>query len=283
MAGMTTLGAICLPYHPPERLPAVARAADEAGLAELWLWEDCFLSSGIAAASAALAVTTRLRVGIGILPVPFRNAALCAMEIATLSRLFGDRVIPGVGHGVQEWMAQVGARPASPLTLLREYAVAVRALLHGETVTAEGRYVRLDEVALDWPPASPPPLMIGATGPKTLALAGQVGDGTILTGSTTVAGVAEAKRLIAAGPAHEIVVFVSAAFGPGAQDRLRIHRERVGPDEPGVAGDAEEIAATVHAYADAGATRVILQPMHGEPDPEGYVRFVAERVQPLVG
>ncbi|MFI1989880.1 LLM class flavin-dependent oxidoreductase [Actinoplanes sp. NPDC020271] len=279
---MTTLGAIYLPHNPPERLPDVARAADEAGLAELWLWEDCFLSSGIAAATAALAVTRQLRVGIGILPVPFRNVALCAMEIATLGRLFGDRAITGIGHGVQDWMAQVGARPASPLTLLGEYAAALRALLHGETVTTEGRYVRLDKVALDWPPASAPPLLIGATGPKTLALAGRVGDGTILTGATTVAGVAEAKRLIAADGPHEIVVFVSAAFGPGAQERLRLHREQAGPDEPGVAGDAEEIAEAVRAYAEAGATKVILQPMYGEPDPEGYVRFAAEQVQPLI-
>ncbi|WP_436523009.1 LLM class flavin-dependent oxidoreductase [Actinoplanes sp. HUAS TT8] len=279
---MTTLGAIYLPYNPPERLPDVARAADEAGLAELWLWEDCFLSGGVAAAAAALAVTERLRVGIGIMPVPFRNVALGAMEIATLARLSGDRVIPGIGHGVQDWMAQVGARPASPLTLLREHATALRALLRGETVSTDGRYVRLDAVTLDWPPAAAPPLLIGATGPKTLALAGQVGDGTILTGATTVAGVAEAKRLIAADGPHEIVVFMSAAFGPGARERLRLHREQVGPDEPGVAGDAEEIAAAVRAYATAGATKVILQPMYGEPDPEGYVRFVAEQVQALV-
>ncbi|WP_221325935.1 LLM class flavin-dependent oxidoreductase [Actinoplanes sp. L3-i22] len=279
---MTTLGAIFTPNNPPERLLGVARAADEAGLGELWLWEDCFLNSGVAAASAALAVTGRLRVGIGIMPVPFRNAALCAMEIATLGRLFGDRAIAGVGHGVQEWMAQVGARPASPLTLLREYATAVRALLHGETVTTAGRYVRLDKVTLDWPPVVAPPLLIGATGPKTLALSGEVGDGTILTGATTVAGVAEAKRLIAVDGPHEIVVFVAAAFGPGARELLRVHREQSGPDEPGVAGDAAEIAEVVRAYAAAGATKVILQPMRGEPDPESYVRFVAEEVQPLI-
>ena len=70
---MTILGAIFLPSNPPERLRDIARAADEAGLEELWLWEDCFLNSGIAAASAALAWTENLRVGIGILPVFQRN------------------------------------------------------------------------------------------------------------------------------------------------------------------------------------------------------------------
>ena len=46
----------------------MARAAEDAGLEELWLWEDCFLEGGISAASATLAWTERLRVGVGLLP-----------------------------------------------------------------------------------------------------------------------------------------------------------------------------------------------------------------------
>ena len=106
---MTILGAIFLPQNPPERLRDVARVADEAGLEELWLWEDSFFNSGVAAASAALAWTENLRVGIGLLPVPYRNVALTAMEIATMARLFGDRALVGVGHGMRTgW-----PRPAS--------------------------------------------------------------------------------------------------------------------------------------------------------------------------
>jgi hypothetical protein len=63
--GVTTVGAVFLPQVPPERLRPVAEAADRAGLAQLWLWEDCFWTSGVAAASAALAWTERLQVGVG--------------------------------------------------------------------------------------------------------------------------------------------------------------------------------------------------------------------------
>ncbi|XVV14001.1 LLM class flavin-dependent oxidoreductase [Actinoplanes sp. CA-131856] len=276
---MTTLGAIYLPQHPPEALRDVAVAADRAGLEELWLWEDCFLSGGVSASAAALAWTDRLRVGIGIMPVPFRNVAATAMEIATLSRMFGDRVLPGIGHGVQEWMGQVGARAASPLTLLREYATALRSLLRGEEVTVSGRYVQLDAVRLDWPPAASPELYVAATGPKTLALAGEVGDATVLSGGTSPAEVAKARELT--GAAGGLVVFVPALPGDSA-GRLAAAREKYGHAFAGLSGSSAEIAEGVESFAAAGATKVILQPLD-EDDPIAYVRWVAEEVRPLVG
>jgi alkanesulfonate monooxygenase SsuD/methylene tetrahydromethanopterin reductase-like flavin-dependent oxidoreductase (luciferase family) len=278
---MTTIGAISLPQNPPESLRTIARAADRAGLEELWLWEDCFLAGGASAAAAALAWTDHLKVGIGIMPVPFRNVALTAMEIATLARISGGRALPGIGHGVQEWMGQVGSRAASPLTLLREYATALRALLRGEEVTAKGRYVNLDAVKLDWPPAEAPPLYVGSTGPKTLALGGEVGDGTILTGGTSPQGVAAAKTHIAAQAPHELVVFVPAAFGPGATERLREQQRRYGIDVPGVSGTPAEMAAGLREFVEAGATKLILQPTPDDPDPAGFVRQVAEEIGPL--
>jgi alkanesulfonate monooxygenase SsuD/methylene tetrahydromethanopterin reductase-like flavin-dependent oxidoreductase (luciferase family) len=278
---MTTLGAIFLPQTPPDRLRAVARAADQAGLDELWLWEDCFLYSGVAAMTAALAWTDNLKVGIGILPLPFRNPAITAMEIATMHRLFGERAIVGLGHGVQEWMGQVGARPASPLTLMREYVTALRQLLAGEEVTTTGRYVNLDHVRLDWPPANPPALLIGATGPKTLRLSGELAAGTILTGGTSPEAVRAAIGHIAA-EGHRVIVFVPAATGPGAAERAARQQERWKADDPGVSGSAAEIAAGVRRWTDAGADTVVLQPLDDEPDPEEFVRFTAEEVKPLL-
>src|SRR3954468_1893644 len=108
---MTILGAVCRPQLPPERLRALARVADTAGLEELWLWEDCFWGSGIATASAVLGWTDRLRVGVGLLPVPLRNVALAAMEIATLHRLFPGRIGVGFGYGVPVPARRSGSPP----------------------------------------------------------------------------------------------------------------------------------------------------------------------------
>ncbi|WP_181770663.1 LLM class flavin-dependent oxidoreductase [Amycolatopsis pittospori] len=256
------VGVVFRPQSPPEELRATVVAADEAGIDELWLWEDCFLEGGISTSAAALAWSERLTVGIGLLPVPLRNPAAVAMEIATLARLFPGRFVPAVGHGVLDWMAQVGARAASPMTLLREHADAVRRLLHGETVSVAGRYVQLDAVTLDWPPEQVPALIIGGRGPKTVALAGEVGDGVLLdAGLVTPAYVAsEAARVAeaaeAAGrPAPQVTVFAE-----------------IEPDIPALGDRARDLVAELAA---AGATSVILQCTSQNPDPGVLIAALA--------
>jgi alkanesulfonate monooxygenase SsuD/methylene tetrahydromethanopterin reductase-like flavin-dependent oxidoreductase (luciferase family) len=289
---MTELGAVFRPQLPPERLREVVRVAEGSGLEQLWLWEDCFLEGGISTAAAALAWSERLRVGVGLLPVPLRNVAVTAMEAASLHRMFPGRAQLGVGHGVQDWMGQVGARAESPLTLLREHLDALRALLRGERVTRQGRYVHLDDVALDWPPEQAAEVLCGATGPRTLRLSGEAADGTILHAGTAPDGVRAARRLTdegreAAGrtDAHRLVVYLVAATGPDAAARLHTELTAEGlADVPGLgaAGDAGAVAEAVRRLVDAGADSVILQPTADEKDPEGFVRFVAEDVRPLV-
>jgi alkanesulfonate monooxygenase SsuD/methylene tetrahydromethanopterin reductase-like flavin-dependent oxidoreductase (luciferase family) len=249
------LGVVFRPQLPPERLRAVAEAAEQAGVAQLWLWEDAFFEGGIASAVAALGWTARLQVGIGLLPVPLRNPALTAMEIATVARLHPGRLLPGLGHGVLDWMAQAGAAVASPMTLLREYTAAVRALLAGEQVTSEGRYVRLSGVALNWPPPSPPPLFVGARGPKTIRLAAELADGLLLTSSTTPEGVRAARALV---------------------DEIRGDRPfqvvlNLLVDDPAAVADR------VGAARAAGADVVVLEPPEHAPDPEPLIAAIACR------
>ena len=286
MGTMTTVGAVFLPQLPPERLKPVAQAADRAGLAELWLWEDCFRESGIAAATAALAWTDQLSVGVGLLPVPLRNVAITAMELATLHRLFPGRPRIGVGHGVQDWMGQVGARAGSPLTLLTEQLDALRDLLAGRTVTTSGRYVRLDAVGLDWPPPQAPAVLAGGEGPKTLRLCGAHADGTIVPGGTTPERLARARELIEEGRAeagrtdpHHIVVYLAAATGADARSRMETEGAHWGwptTEDRTAVGDVDAVAAEVARWAAAGADTVVLQPTVDDPDPEGFVAFAAE-------
>ncbi|HEY1818527.1 MAG TPA: LLM class flavin-dependent oxidoreductase [Trebonia sp.] len=284
---MTILAATCWPQVPPEQLREVARVAEESGLAELWLWEDCFWGGAMTLASAILAWTERLPVAIGVLPVPLRNVALAAMETAAMHRLFPGRITVGVGHGVQGWMGQVGARPDSPLTLLSEYLQALRGLLNGERLTLDGRYVHLDDVALGWPAATAPRLLCAAAGPRTLRASGQFADGTILDSSASPdklraarLAIDEGRRLAGRSDPHPIVVYLLTVTGPDAARRLA----SMGPVGAAVAGEADTVAEAVRFWAGIGADKVVLYPPINEPDPDpvAFIRFAAEQVQPLL-
>lgn len=280
---MTSLGVIFQPWSAPELLPVTARAAERAGLDELWVWEDCFKESGITSLVSALAVTERLKVGVGILPMPLHNVAVTAMEIAMIERLYGGRARIGLGHGVLDWMRQAGARVASPLTLMREYFPALRGLLAGDEVSVQGRYVELDGVKLSWPPAERVPLLGAAEGPKTTALVGRLADGIVLTGGWSASmvrdSVARARAARAEAGASdsrfEVAVFLLADFGEGAAERMESEFDRwafTGERRYAATGSIETVAATVREVFDAGATTVLLQSPTDSHDVEGFVR-----------
>jgi alkanesulfonate monooxygenase SsuD/methylene tetrahydromethanopterin reductase-like flavin-dependent oxidoreductase (luciferase family) len=244
------LGVVFRPQSPPERLREVALAAEAYGVGELWL-----LEGGLTTATAALAWTERLTVGLGLLPVPLRNPAVAAMEIATLARMFPGRFLPALGHGELETMAQVGARVPSPMTLLREHATAVRDLLHGRTVDVDGRFVHLDGVALDWPPREVPPILIGARGPKTMRLAGQIADGVLLDAGLTVGQVRDARS--------------EAEEGRAAGSRTGDFRTVVYVElDTASGGLAEQVEEHAREFTAAGADTVVFQATGVAPDPE---------------
>ena len=281
------IGCVYRPTTAPEHIAAAAAAADAAGLDDLWFWEDCFLAGGISAAAVALSHSHRLTVGIGVMPVPMRNVALMAMEIATLARAFPGRLRIGVGHGVQDWMAQIGVRANSPMTLLREYLTCLTGLLGGDRVTFHGRYVDLDGVRLDWPPDPAPVILAGAMGPKTLALSAELAAGTVITGGTSPDQLREAVAHVRAaqGPdprPHAVVTYLLCTTGPDARRELLAEGAEWGLDldaDIGVFGSAEDIARGARRWIDAGADTVVFQPRAATPI-DDFVQFVGAEVKP---
>ncbi|RMI14433.1 LLM class flavin-dependent oxidoreductase [Cellulomonas triticagri] len=201
---------------PADQVLPYARRADALGFAELWVVEDLGFRGGMAQAAAALAVTERIRVGVGILPVGARNVAFAAMEAASVAELFSGRLHLGIGHGMPDWMRQAGAWPASPLTAFKEYVTALRALLRGEEVTVDGRYVRLDGVRLESPPAVVPPVLAGVRGPRSLAAAGRCADGTVLAEPVGPEYARAARSQIGDVPGHRVVAYDIGAVADDA-------------------------------------------------------------------
>jgi 5,10-methylenetetrahydromethanopterin reductase len=284
------VGALFAAKRPIGELPAVAREVEALGFDELWLAEDCFLHSGPSAAATALAVTDRITVGIGLLPVSVRNPAIAAMELATLANLHPGRLQVAFGHGVEAWMRQIGARPPNRIAAMTAVVAATRALLHGEEVTHHDRFVDLDAVRLEEPPRHPPPLLIGTTGERGMAAARTVADGLLLPEGAGDAAVGWAAGQV--GDAARLVVYAwmridddGAAARAALAPAIQVWRDggmypnlvaRAGLDAPvaiddeavgrvAVSGTAAECADAVRRLGDAGADAVVVVPFGDDP------------------
>lgn len=174
------IGVVLGSHMPPQDIVATARTAEGLGFGEMWFSEDCFFSGGIAGAAAALAGTTRIPLGLGIVSAHTRHPAILAMELATLDVLFPGRIYGGIGHGVPAWLDQMGLMPPKAIPALRQCIGAVRRLCDGEEVTEEGHF-HLDAIKLAHPTATRVPLYTGVVNEKGLRLSGEIADGTVLS------------------------------------------------------------------------------------------------------
>jgi 5,10-methylenetetrahydromethanopterin reductase len=311
----TSIGVVFPAHAPAEDLPAFAAHVEALGYDELWVIEDCFLSGGLTLAAVALAATQRIHVGIGLLPAAVRNAAIVAMEIGTLGRIFPGRLTVAFGHGVESWMTQIGARPAKRLAALGELVTAVRQLLVGETVDVARSFVQLRQVALDNPPASPPIIAVGTTGAQGIALAGRRAQGLLLPEGCGPTFITEAKAIAdsaagSAATAPRIIAYAWLRIDQDEPARLALtdavaHWMNFGlfpgpvraagidappqtgrplaralADELGVVGSAEHCKQAVTRFAGAGVQSLVLAAV-GSGYAEQYERF-AQEVLPAV-
>jgi alkanesulfonate monooxygenase SsuD/methylene tetrahydromethanopterin reductase-like flavin-dependent oxidoreductase (luciferase family) len=158
------IGAHFLPEEFPVFVDSV-RAAERAGYARAWLvdgqmlWHDLYVYM-----AHALAATESIAVGSGVTNPLTRHPTVTASAHATLAQLHPGRVVLGIGRG-DNAVRTLGLKPV-PTAELAETVPRLRAWMAGEE--AEGTRIR-------WA-AEHVPLMLCATGPKNLRLAGALAD-----------------------------------------------------------------------------------------------------------
>jgi TAT-translocated FGD2 family F420-dependent dehydrogenase len=172
-------------------LVTLGRAAEKAGFDIVWAsdhfqpWQDNQGHAGQAWITlAALSQhTSRVTFGTGVTCPTFRyEPSVVAQSFASLSRFAPGRVFLGVGTGeALNELASGGGWGMYPERhdRLREAVAIIRQLWSGEWVTFAGDYYKVGPARLYDPPARPIPLYIAASGPQSMRLSGQYGDGLI--------------------------------------------------------------------------------------------------------
>jgi 5,10-methylenetetrahydromethanopterin reductase len=222
-----SLGVALLGHGLPGTAVDWARGAERAGLGSLWIIEDYFHPGAFALAGAAAAVTERIGIGLGVVNPYTRHPALLAMETAALAGLAPGRVALGLGSSNRRWIEEQMAIPfKTPLRGLREGVEIVRRLFAGERVTYTGECFSVRDVALETPPASPVPIVLGVKGPRALALAADVADGvhcSILTSPAHVRRVRSATGGARGGRDFAVIAYVPMAVSAdGREARARV-------------------------------------------------------------
>lgn len=176
--------ALELPGEPsvPEMM-ALATQAEEAGFESIWLTETRFTRDAVTTAAAIATATQTARIATAVVNPFTRGAVLTAVTAAALDELCGGRFVLGIGPGSPTVLKRQGYRFDQPLARLRETVEVVRCLLRGEEVSFTGKTMQVTGARLDFTPLRPAiPIYFGVTGPKALALAGEIADGVILNG-----------------------------------------------------------------------------------------------------
>jgi probable F420-dependent oxidoreductase len=288
----------------PENLTAFASRAEQAGYDSLWTFQrllvpvdsamepvyhsvlDPLVAHGYVAAS-----TSRIRLGIAVVNLPFISPAVLAKQAATLDVLSAGRLDLGLGIG---WMPEefeaAGASMARRGARADEYVAVLRALWAEGVSQFSGEFYSVPAGHADPKPVQPggPPVLLGGMAPPALARAGRLADGWLTSSRTDLSRIADGIKIVrsAASDAGRdpdalriicrgVVRAGSQVTAPGGGDRLLL------------SGSYDQIRADTAWLEERGVTEVFYDlnwdPMVGSPavDPASAVQRAGEILDAL--
>jgi G6PDH family F420-dependent oxidoreductase len=207
------------------------------------------------------------------------HPAIVAQAAATSAVLHQDRFVLGVGSG-EALNEQVLGDPW-PLTderlaMLEEAIEVMRALWTGEVVSHHGRHYTVEHARLYTRPDTPPRVYVSGFGPKSIELAGRVGDGYITTKPD--ADAVKAFRA-AGGEGKPVQGGTKVCWSPDAAEARRtVHR--IWPNS-GLPGELSQVLRTPEHFMQASS--IVTEDMAAEtavcgPDVAAHVAKLQEYV-----
>ena len=247
----------------------------------------------IALAAWLLAITKRVRVGISVLVVPYRNPVVTAKQLATIDAMSGGRLVVGVGVGW--WPEEFEALAAPPFAergaVTDEYIRLMKTLWTQSEPRFEGKYYRVGDITmLPAPTQKPhPPIWVGGHTEPALRRTATLGDAWHPIGLRGPAGLAPDELAEKLARIHTLAR--AAGRNPadiGVAFRAPLDLWPSGGKAPGgaerpLAGPPAKVADDIRAYASAGVDTMIFDFVR--PDPTFMVtlmRRVAREVRPRV-
>ncbi|TDI37184.1 MAG: LLM class flavin-dependent oxidoreductase [Acidobacteria bacterium] len=170
--------------HPLKDCILYAKYAEEKGFEAVWQAESRLVRDAIVPMAAYAAVTSRIKIGSGVINNWTRNIGLLAATYLTLDDLAPDRILCGIGAWWDPLAKNVGIERRRMLLAMRETIEVFRRLLRLENVTFDGEFHHVTGIELDIvhgrrEPRNVP-VLIGATGEQMLQLTGEIADGCLL-------------------------------------------------------------------------------------------------------
>lgn len=193
------LGAYILPGRVDDPRPGMdqARAGEALGLGSIWISERWDTKEAGAVCGALSQVTKRPRIVLGATHYPTRHPLVLAGLATTLQALSDERFVLAIARSTGGVFLERFGIPSVTNRVLIDRADIMRRLWAGQKVSYDGPAGRYEGLQLvDAPDRPPPPLLLTALGPKTLAIAGAHYDGVVLHPFLSTEGVRRAVEIV---------------------------------------------------------------------------------------
>jgi len=277
---------------------------EQAGADSLWQTDRLLGRAPILESMTMLAAiagrTRRLKFGMNVLSLAFRDPVLVAKQCATIDVLSDGRLLPAFGIGnplAPEWQA-MGIDPKTRGRVTDEALEVITRLWREESVDYEGRHFRLQGARIAPRPVQADlPVWIGGGSAAAIKRTARYGTGWQAGPETPEESAAVIAAIRAEATARGRTIdedHYGAGFGfwlgapddPEPRRAMEAYAARTGRDPARalVAGGPDEILARIADYAAAGVTKFVLRPVgQGDETPYAQTRLLLEQVLPRLG
>ena len=196
----------------PGYLSSFARQAEEAGYASLWSFQRLLVPEGsemdpvyrsvldpMVALGYAAASTSRIRLGVAVLNLPFVSPALLAKQATTVDVLSGGRLDLGLGIGwMPEEFTAAGAGTARRGARTEEFLAVLHTLWADEVSSFSGEFYTIPAGRQDPRPVQQPgpPVLLGGMSRPAMERAGRIADGWVTSSRADLSAIAGAAAVI---------------------------------------------------------------------------------------